>query len=558
MNHRIGKKTDSMKIKNIQLKDFKRFTNTTIGDIPPEVRLVVMVGPNGCGKSSVIDAVNYWHRRNWLREVSPDSSYYIKQMPSTRKYNVQGNSITREYIQKMAQSATITFHEPQPASYEQCHKAVYVRTAYRHEADFALNALSHVGSVVEEQRSRTFRLIDSDQVVSKNYQRLASESLRYVLEEGPPEETFGEFRESLIGQLRDSMQRLFPGLVINSLGDPLAEGTFKFSKGDSSEVLYKNLSGGEKAAFDLLLDMLVKKREYNDTVFFIDEPEAHISVPLQPGLLKELLSLVPNNSQLWIATHSIGMMRKARELWQQSPGQVTFLDFDGMDFDAQTRIPCSRPDKPFWKRAVQVALDDIAGYVAPERVVLCEGELEKTDFDARCYNRIFSDDYPGTMFVGVGNDNDVQKDTKNIVSLLDRLTPRVNIMKLIDRDNRTDNEIRESDAAGVKVLSKRTIESYLLEDDVLAAVCCHLGGGEEQVNALLQAKQDALQNSIAAGYADDDLKRVAGDIYLAARKLFPHEKLGNNKRTFMSEFCASQVPECRDVYEQLRRDIFGE
>ena len=35
---------------------------------------------------------------------------------------------------------------------------------------------------------------------------------------------------------------------------------------------------------------------------------------------------------------------------------------------------------------MQIALDDIAGYVAPEKVVLCEGGTlpGKTDFDANC------------------------------------------------------------------------------------------------------------------------------------------------------------------------------
>jgi hypothetical protein len=32
-----------------------------------------------------------------------------------------------------------------------------------------------------------------------------------------------------------------------------------------------------------------------------------------------------------------------------------------------------QPDRPFWKRAMQIALDDLAGYVAPEQVILCEG-----------------------------------------------------------------------------------------------------------------------------------------------------------------------------------------
>ena len=94
--------------------------------------------------------------------------------------------------------------------------------------------------------------------------------------------TLGEFQDEILGEIQDAMKRLFPDLVLNSLGNPLNDRSFTFDKGTSSNFLYKNLSGGEKAAFiDLLLDIFVKKEEYDDTVFCIDEPEAHMNPKLQ-------------------------------------------------------------------------------------------------------------------------------------------------------------------------------------------------------------------------------------------------------------------------------------
>lgn len=52
-----------MKISRISVKGFKRFTNTTIENIPASAKLVMLVGPNGCGKSSLIDAVYSGTRR---------------------------------------------------------------------------------------------------------------------------------------------------------------------------------------------------------------------------------------------------------------------------------------------------------------------------------------------------------------------------------------------------------------------------------------------------------------------------------------------------------------
>ena len=52
-----------MKIKSIRMKKFKRFTDLTICNIPESAKLVVLVGPNGCGKTSVFEAFNQWYRR---------------------------------------------------------------------------------------------------------------------------------------------------------------------------------------------------------------------------------------------------------------------------------------------------------------------------------------------------------------------------------------------------------------------------------------------------------------------------------------------------------------
>ena len=47
-----------MKIASIHLQNFKRFTDLKIQNIPPTAKLVVLLGPNGCGKSSVFDALH--------------------------------------------------------------------------------------------------------------------------------------------------------------------------------------------------------------------------------------------------------------------------------------------------------------------------------------------------------------------------------------------------------------------------------------------------------------------------------------------------------------------
>lgn len=50
-----------MRIKEIKLNKFKRFTDLTISGIPATAKLVILVGPNGSGKTSVFEGMNHWY-----------------------------------------------------------------------------------------------------------------------------------------------------------------------------------------------------------------------------------------------------------------------------------------------------------------------------------------------------------------------------------------------------------------------------------------------------------------------------------------------------------------
>ena len=130
-------------------------------------------------------------------------------------------------------------------------------------------------------------------------------------------------------------------------------------------------------------------------------------------------------------------------------------------------------------------------------------------------------------------------------------------MRIIDRDDRTEEEIVALQSQGVRVLSRRTIESYLLHDSVLESLC-EKYKQPERLPELLAAKAEAIRNSVANEGPEDDLKRAAGDIYNAAKRLIAGQKLGSDKRAFMKGICAPLVRQGTAVYKELKGDIFGE
>lgn len=346
-----------MKLKSIKLQAFKRFTDLTIQNLPETVRLVVLVGPNGSGKSSLFEAFNVHSNRMRNYNVA-DTGYWTKittknqLIPaSVNVWSLWNNEIRIEFHDYQA----LATGDPTDAD----RKAFYIRSAYRHEGDFSVNAISKAGDVLDDPK-RPPLLISQDSRVSDNYQRLVAITLSEVFDRSLDDDTSRkEIRERLIGEVATSLRRVLPDLQLVGPGDPVQDGTFFFQKGNGYNWRYKNLSGGEKAAFDLLLDLIVKVQRFDNTVFCIDEPEAHMHTAVQAALVEEMLRRLPPENQLWVATHSVGMMRAARDLYAQRPSEVAFLDFGGHNFDETVVMEPSAPDRVFWKRNFEVALGDL-------------------------------------------------------------------------------------------------------------------------------------------------------------------------------------------------------
>ena len=573
-----------MGFKGAILKDFRHFTDLTVKNVPEGTRLIMLVGSNGSGKSSFLDALTWDASANWEIDYHDKSGTFPKWDPDGLPAH------SRRRIEIDAENTT--FH---------------VRSAYRNDAIFSLgNSPLDNG---QSRDTRVKRMTDNDTAIVRNYEKLASNIIGAVFGMADELTTLDQFREQFIGDIRRAFSRLFPDLQFLGLGSSsirryyhfpmtdspvqrldglwpdLGEETFIFNRegqwmrslekqrisGGNRGIPFKSLSSGEKAAFDLILDLAIgagfvrecnagKSLARDEVTFCIDQPEMHLHARLQAELLSVLYDLVPDNCQLMLATHSIGMMRRARDIEAENPGSVAFLDFGDRDFDKPQIIEPTKPDRTFWKKAYSVALDDLAALVAPERVVICEGQpktpnpVNNHSHDERCYERIFEIEFPETRFMSMGNDREIVGDKRGLAEALLSIVDGLEVVRLIDRDDRTEGKIAELRKDGVRVLSRRNLESYLFDDEILKALASSVGKADKTEELLTEKGRI---RSARTNDAQDDLKPASGEIYIACKKILGLTQCGNTTEEFMQETLAPLIKPGMSVYDELKRDIFG-
>ena len=528
-----------MRVASARMKNFKRFTDLLIADIPESAKLVVLVGPNGCGKSSVFDALLRWHRNLTGLGSVGDPEYYDKSQ-SQRTVQIEPGEVQIELHGGV-----------QPGR-----ESLYIRTAYRNDADFRSNRIDIQNSPVDTPVFN--RLIEDDKTVSGNYQRLLLNSIRNLYSEVSKQKLGGEIVDELIGEIRKSMMSVFGDLYLNTITEPLGSnqgsGAFYFRKGSVNSYHYKNLSGGEKAAFDLVLDVHLKKHFFPDAIYCIDEIESHLHTKVQGSVLKELFKIVPDPSQLWITTHSLGVLRAAQEIGVDSPGSVCLINFDGVGPDIASEVVPTRLDRVSWEKMLSITLDDLSDRVAPEFIVVCEGSSvgsRRPDFDAYVYERILGPHEPGIVFVSGGNSAQVTSTGSTLGGILERVLPQTRVIALADRDDKSQEEVAQFDGI---ILSRRNIESYLLANDVIDELLMREGKLELRDQAL-QVKHTALKNSIGRRHPADDLKSAAGEIYVGLKRLLDLRGPGSNKDAFMQYTLSQLITPGMETYQALKSDI---
>ena len=451
-----------MKLKKIILREFKRFDDLTIdlGENPKKI--IALVGPNGCGKSSIFDSFEEKQKDYKGSNYSPTSSFLYKK---TYKTDYNNDVYDRgSAIQLIKSDGTTNFDN----------KSFYIRTSYRYSPNVLVNEYKQQENVLED-RSRPGSSSQLDRRMQENYERLLGQ-LFTEFDTGDKSGT--QWKTEKLGMVNSILNEVVD-INITSLGNVVdGKGQMFFKKGNSINFPYENLSSGEKEVVDLILDFVVKTINYNDTVFCIDEPELHLNTKIQRKLLIEIEKLIPDNCQLWIATHSLGFLRAMQE---DLKDKIQIINMSDSDFDSPIVLTSMKTTRANWQNIFQTALEDLTGLVAPKTIIYCEGRKDpdqngnEQGIDAEIYNTIFSEKYPDCLFISSGGNTELENNSSIALLILSKAFKNVKLIILKDRDIHSDGTTTTLEERNIyllnnplgRMLSRKEIENYLFDIDIL-------------------------------------------------------------------------------------------
>lgn len=431
-----------MKIKSLQLINFKRFTDLTLQGIPENAKLVLLIGSNGSGKSSVFDAFEAVSALKKGGNFTDEfTSYYKKNKTLPFSANIE------IYDKGFITRTDTGWLQPPNKEVLDIHN-FYGRTSFRQIPKLQRTQMGQLGSIdYGKDSDRPKMYIEKDNRFESDIELITE----YILKDFfRSDRSNRQIKERYIDPINLALEHVFnkdngTKLRLIEIIPPL-EGKvaqINFEKGNS-EIHYNYLSAGEKEVVNIFFNLLSRREFFQDTVYFLDELDLHLNTALQFNLIKEIVeSWIPEKCQLWTASHSLGFIQYAKE-----SEQAVIFDFDDYDFDeSKLLVPEQKDSSDVYEIAVSKAI--LPSLFKDYTIYFVENK------DRNYYSSI---SITHILFVQANDKKTVYHKAKN-----------GEFHGIIDRDFLTDDDIKEIEKQYLKlrILRLYSIENYLYHPDNL-------------------------------------------------------------------------------------------
>jgi len=511
-----------VRLKKVHLKNFKRFTDLTIDQIPATSKLVLLIGANGSGKSSVFDAFNFCYFN------SPNDKS-IKITNEYLNYFIKSKSIDDGFIKlftgenEVFQDATYNSKNGISPSRKSSEKKFYGRTSFRQFSKLDSKTLGK--NVNRDDTPLLF--IDRDLRFKSDLENTYNSLMKDIFKDNQGSK---EIKEKYIHPVNRALENIFGNSngtkltlleLIPPLDGEIAQVTFQ--KGEH-QFHYNYLSAGEKEVFNILINLLSRSPQYQDTIYYIDELDLHLNTKLQFNLIKEIIeNWIPEKCQLWTASHSLGFIEYARK-----SEHASIIDFDDLDFDLPqilTPVPKENPDV----YEIAVGKEFLPALFRDWKIVFVENR------DSKYYGLLGLDK---TVFVPQNDKNNVfYKTVSN------------EYFGLVDRDWLSDDDLEKINQSYPKlyVLEFYSIENYLYHPDNLKE---HYQLINETFNKEAYIKSIIVEKKLIV---DSLVARIS-----SVRNSYPYFKEPNNTNALQKRFKPNEenYEQTTTITKDLKSDVF--
>ena len=167
-----------------------------------------------------------------------------------------------------------------------------------------------------------------------------------------------------------------------------------------------------------------------------------------------------------------------------------------------------------------------------------------------CYNSLFADKHPETLFISRGGSSEVMN-SQDLINVLEAVAQGTTVCKLVDRDDMTCEKREELISIGILVLGRRELEDYLYDEAVLKSFLEDKGCPSSSEDVLNERKR-LLDNHDGP----KNIKDISRKLFQFIKQKTALQNLGNKREEFALQHLVPALRKTDVVYKELLKDIF--
>jgi len=471
-----------LRIEHLEIQNFRAIDRVSIDS---NSTMVVIAGPNGCGKSCVLDEVRLaksayggydaheFRNRFGEFQIDPNSAADMKKVlrDKTKGARIQvvitlhGNEVEhlRANADEIGERRAVSILLP-GVVFDEWRQRLQ---ASGQKAQQVIGQIESLGNAISRDLNQQLSLSAHQGVVDIHPTGVVSLAPNSILQAvwsiyepqsvgivdyHGPQRYFS--RESL-GGVHLSPGKEFQGVTANEQGE--LEFAVTVQGGDKHDI--NDLSSGEK---EILFGYLrLRNSAQRHSIILLDEPELHLNPKLIQGLPQFYEKHVGTDleNQIWTVTHSDAFLREAMSSSGTKVLHMREAARSLVDHNQIQEISGRREEE----NAILELIGDIAGYRPGGKIVVFEGE--GSEFDRRMTAKLFPAFDRKMNFVSGGNKATVRRLHQALDSQSDRSRMTFSI---VDRDDA--GQVDADEKRGMYTWDVYHMENCLLEPSVILDV----------------------------------------------------------------------------------------